>query len=304
MEKIYVIGHLNPDTDTVVSAISFAAFMNKLMKIDNYIPAVSGKLNSESEFVLKKFNIKSPVLLEDAAGKKVYLVDHNEDTQRVKGILTENILGIVDHHKLKFECPNAIEIMTLPWGSTNSIIYMMAKQHNVDLGKEIKGAMLSAMLSDTIILKSPTTTQTDKMFVEEISKELGIDYKSLGLEQFKAKAQVSKKTAEEIIMNDFKEFMFPSGLFGVGQLEMPDLNEIESKIPEIIKKLKSMPKYHALVIMLTDIIKEGTKLVVVSKDEEKIAKAFKTKIKDHVSEFIPGMLSRKKQVAPILTENF
>lgn len=304
MGKIYVIGHLNPDTDTVVSAISFAAFMNNVMKTDSYVPAVSGKINSETEFVLKRFNVKTPALLEDAKGKKVYLVDHNEDTQRVKGISNENILGIVDHHKMKFESPNTIEIMTLPLGSTNSIIYMMAKQHNLDLGKDIKGLILSAILSDTVILKSPTTTKTDIAFTEEISKDIGIDYKALGLEQFKAKAEVSKKTAEEIIMNDFKEYMFPSGLFGVGQLEMPDLKEIDPKIPEILKKLKSMPKYHSLVIMLTDIIKEGTRLIVVSKDEAKIAKAFKTKIKDNVSDFIPGMLSRKKQVAPVLTENF
>jgi manganese-dependent inorganic pyrophosphatase len=98
--------------------------------------------------------------------------------------------------------------------------------------------------------------------------------------------------------------MFPSGLFGIGQLEMPDMIEIEPKIQEIVKKLKEMPKYHSMMIMLTDVIKEGTKLIVVSKDEAKIAKAFKTKIKNNVSEFIPGMLSRKKQVAPVLTDNF
>ncbi|MEM4397839.1 MAG: manganese-dependent inorganic pyrophosphatase [Candidatus Woesearchaeota archaeon] len=307
MEEVYVVGHLTPDTDTTVSAVSMAAFLNLRDKTNKYKPAMTGKPNSETEYVFKKYNYDLPLLLEDANGKKLFLVDHNESSQIVRGFSTENILGFVDHHKIKFECPNPIEIITKPWGSTNTIIFDLYEKENIKLPEKIKPLMLCAILSDTVITKSPTTTPKDIYVIEKLSKELKIDYKELGMEIFKAKAQISKKTPEEIIKNDFKDFEFNGKKFGIGQIEMPSLDEIKPKFNDLIEKakeLKQKEKYHTIILMLTDIIQEGSILLVVSDEENKISGIFKTKIKNNLTDFLPGVLSRKKQVASKIAENF
>jgi manganese-dependent inorganic pyrophosphatase len=306
MEKIYVIGHMNPDTDSVVSAISMAAFLNLRERTNKYKAAMSGNPNSETEYIFDRFGLEFPEKIDDATGKKLFLVDHNEESQSVKGRQNENILGFTDHHKIKFESSIPLEITVKPWGSSNTVIYDLFKKELLDIPDEIKPAMLCAVLSDTVILKSPTTTPVDMMVVEELSEDLQIDYQKLGMELFKAKANLGKKTALEILKNDFKDFYFNSKKTGIGQIEAADLNDIEDRFTEIItamKELKEKSKYHSIILMLTDIIQEGSKLAVVSDEKDKIAKIFSTKIKDNLSDFIPGMMSRKKQVAPVMNDN-
>jgi manganese-dependent inorganic pyrophosphatase len=302
-EKIYVIGHLNPDTDTVVSAMSMAAFLNARERTDKYVAVTTGKANSETSFIFEKFGLKYPEIIETATDKKLFLVDHNEPSQIVNGSTSENIVGFCDHHKIKFECGKPIEIITKPWGSTNTIIYDLFKKELLDIPQELKPAMLCAILSDTVILKSPTTTPVDMMIVEQLSEELDIDFKELGMEMFKAKAQISSKTPMEILKNDFKNFDFNGKKIGVGQLETPDLKEVETKINEIKSEMNSMKQnddYYAIILMLTDIIQEGTKLLIVSNNNDSFATMFNTNINDGLTNFIPGMMSRKKQVAPVL----
>ncbi|NCC70471.1 manganese-dependent inorganic pyrophosphatase, partial [bacterium] len=154
---IYVIGHKNPDTDTVIASLAYSHLMG-----DEYKPVVSGNLNAETKFVLEKFNISEPekidsVSLED----KFFLVDHNEDTQRLDGITEENVVGILDHHKIDFcnSCP--INIIVKPYGSSCTIIAEMFFDRKIELDKNLAGALLSALLSDTVILKSPTCTKVD-----------------------------------------------------------------------------------------------------------------------------------------------
>lgn len=305
MEKVYVIGHLTPDTDTTVAAMSMAAFLNLRDKTDRYVPAMTGNANTETEFVFKKFNVKLPIEMADATGKKLYLVDHNEASQIVHGWAPENILGFVDHHKIKFECPGPIEITARTWGSVNTIIYDLYKKEGIGVPEMLKPLMLCALLSDTVITKSPTTTPRDIEAVEELADELNLNYKELGMEMFKAKAQVANKSAEEIIRNDYKEFDFNNKKCGVGQIETPDLKELEHKYKQIAEKMKQMKEihgYHSIVLMLTDIIEEGSRLMVVSDEEEKIARIFGAKIENHLTDFIPGIMSRKKQVAAKLAE--
>ncbi|MBN1502683.1 manganese-dependent inorganic pyrophosphatase [Candidatus Woesearchaeota archaeon] len=305
MGKIYVVGHKNPDTDTIVCAITMADFLNKRDKTDIYEARMSGKPNSESEFIFNKFGIKFPAILEDAKGKQLYLVDHNETSQYVAGAEVENVVGILDHHKINFENTKPIEITTRPLGSSNSIVYCLFERHGLKLSNELKPLVLCAILSDTVILKSPTTAAKDREIVGTLSKELNIDYQQLGMEMFKAKSQISEKSAEHIIYNDFKKFDFHGKKVGIGQVETPDLREIEKRVIEIKKKMeeiKEKDKYHSLVLMLTDIIEEGTKLIIVSKNPAAFAKIFNTRIKNNLTDFIPGMMSRKKQVVPMLIE--
>ena len=306
MDKVYVVGHLTPDTDTIVAAMSLAAFLNARDRTDRYVAVMTGKQNSETDYIFKRFDLDFPEIMTDATNKKLFLVDHNESSQMIKGATSENIIGFVDHHKLKFENSMPVEIITKPWGSSCTLIFDMFKKELLDIPRELKPAILSAILSDTVITKSPTTTPVDVMVIEELSQELSIDYKELGMEMFKAKAKISDKTALQIIKNDFKDFDFSGKKIGIGQMETADLTEIESRTAELVsemKKLKENEGYHSLVLMLTDIMQEGSKLLIVSDDENKVADIFKTSLSNNLSEFIPGMMSRKKQVAPVLSEN-
>jgi manganese-dependent inorganic pyrophosphatase len=306
MDKVYVVGHLTPDTDTIVAAMSLAAFLNARERTNRYVAVMTGKQNSETDYIFKRFDLDFPEIMTDATNKKLFLVDHNESSQMIKGATPENIIGFVDHHKLKFENSMPVEIITKPWGSSCTLIFDMFKKELLDIPRELKPAILSAILSDTVILKSPTTTPIDVMVIEELSEELAIDYKELGMEMFKAKSKISDKSALQIVKNDFKDFDFSGKIIGIGQMETADLTEIESRTTELVsemKKLKENEKYHSLILILTDIMQEGSKLLIVSNEEDKVADIFKTSLSNNLSEFIPGMMSRKKQVAPVLSEN-
>lgn len=297
----YVIGHLGPDTDTVVSAILAADFLNQRENTDAYVPAVTGPLNSETQFVLDYFNVAVPQLLTDAAGADIFLVDHNEAVQTVAGY--RNIVGIIDHHTFNFISSNPIEIICKPWGSTATVLLDMYANAGIQVPAELRGILLCAMLSDTVILRSPTTTERDITFVQMLAQDLQIDYTDLGMQLFNAKAQVASKSAAEIIHNDFKNFDVAGKNVGLGQIEVPSLDVLQPKLPEIIAELQRMkPNYHTLALMLTDIVQEGTQLIVVSDSMEELATAFNTTLVEHVSNFIPGMMSRKKQVVPVITE--
>lgn len=305
MEQIYVIGHTNPDTDTVISAIAMSEFLTLSNSDYEYIPMRTGELNTETQFVCEKFDIPVPELMTDASEKMLYLVDLNETSQIVEGWDINKIVGVIDHHKLNFNGTNPIEVTVKPWGCTCTIIYELFKKDNFEIPAYIIPGMLCAILSDTVILRSPTTTSHDERVVQELSQKLTLDYQTLGMEMFTAKAQITDKTPEQIIHSDFKVFEFGEKIVGVGQVETPDLTLVDDKLPEIIqgmKEIKEENNYHTMLLMLTDIIQEGTKLVVISDEERLIADIFDVSLERNVSGFIPGMLSRKKQVIPQLTE--
>ena len=304
-DKIYVVGHKNPDTDTVVSAIVTSYFLNKRDNTSIYTPVVTGAINSETQFVFEKFNLTRPDIRLESTNHKLFLVDHNELSQTIDGAKHEDVVGFIDHHKLKFESSSPLDITIKPWGCTCTILYDLFMKENIEIPQELKGPMLCAILSDTVITRSPTTTQKDIDVIKTLSEDLKIEYKNLGLELFKAGAQVSHKTPLEIIQNDFKEFDINGKKVGVGQIETPDLKELDEKrrdILEAMEEMKKEMKYHSIILMLTDIIEEGTILLVVSEHVDIFATMFHTNIQFNTSDFIPGMMSRKKQVAPQLTE--
>ena len=306
MDDIHVIGHKNPDTDTVVSAMAMAHYLNLLHEDNKYIANRPGEFNNETEFVFNAFGLTKPPVLDSAEGLTLYLVDHNESNQIIDGAETSKIAGIIDHHKVNFDGSKPIEILTRPWGSTCTVIYDLCRQNAVELPGDLLSGMLCAILSDTVILRSPTTTKHDRDAVIEIAGILDLDYQKLGMEMFTAKAQISDKTPEQIIHNDFKVFEFGEKIVGIGQIEAPDLSLLDDKLDEIaatMLQLKEENNYHTFILMLTDIIQEGTKLLVFSDDEEKIAEIFKTSITSNMSEFLQGVLSRKKQVVPVLNDN-
>lgn len=305
-DKIYVIGHKSPDLDTVVAAITYANLKNKLENTDRYVPAVHGEINKVTEFVLNKYDFQKPEMLEDATGKEVILVDHNEGSQMIKGD-NIRILEIVDHHKLNFSYQDPIPVLIKAWGSSTSIIFREYQNNNIEINKNMAGIMLSAVLDDTVIAKSPTCTEEDEKIIEELASLAEVeDWKSYGIEMFKIKSSVSSMSEEEIIKLDYKDYEFKQGKFGLGQVETVDLREFDDRQDKLLaqmEKIKQAGDYHSLVLMITDIMKEGSLVLVSSERPEDIEKALGSKLENN-RVFIEGMMSRKKQLVPNLTEQF
>ena len=220
--KTYVFGHIKPDLDSVVAAISFAEYL-KLTGIESATPAIIDNFNPETKFVFDKFNIPSPVLIkiEDILPEdRVVLVDHNEADQRLVGLNQEQIVSIFDHHKLNINFNSPIAVCVLPYGSSNTVAWELFKKQNSPIEPNIAKLMLCAVLSDTVGLKSSTTTEKDKMAVTELSAISAItNIEELTLEIFKAKSNVTLLTDEQVIKNDYKIFDFSGKKVFIDQLE-------------------------------------------------------------------------------------
>lgn len=306
-EKIYIIGHKNPDTDSVVSAITYANLRNKLEETDVYTPAIAGEINQATEFVLNKFGFEKPEILETAKDKTLILVDHNEASQIVDGYEEAGITEIVDHHKFNFSYDEPIMITCRPWGSTVSLIVGMYLDNEMEIEKNLAGLMLSAILDDTVITKSPTCTEVDEELIEKLAQAAGVeDWKALGMEIFKAKADVAALSEMEIIKNDFKDFEYKAGKFGIGQVETVDLSDFENREEKLLAEMEKMREaegYHSVILFITDIINEGSKFLVITSDQANMEKALGDKLVDN-KVYIKGILSRKKQVVPLMSDVF
>lgn len=304
---IYVIGHKSPDLDSVASAIGLANLKNKYSSSNEFVPAIPEDVNKETAYCLEKFGFAIPEKLDSLEGKQVFLVDHNEESQILGGGVGADIVGVWDHHKINFKCEKPIEFKNLPWGSTATIIARNHFLKNVEMTKELAGLLLAAVLVDTVITKSPTCTDYDKEVIEILSSKAGIaDWKEFGMEIFKVRGAVSDMSNEAIIKNDFKDFDFKAGKFGIGQIETVDLNDFSSREDELLAELSKMQAengYHSVILFITDIIKEGSKFLVATSDVQKMEEALKNKLENN-KVYIDGILSRKKQIVPMMTETF
>lgn len=300
MGKVYVIGHKHPDTDSIVAAIAYAHFKGVIDQDDDYIPARAGDLNPETKFVLDKYKIPVPELLEDASGKKIILVDHNEMGQVVKGTSEAVILEIVDHHRLgDIQTSAPILFHAEPVGSTSTIIADFYFYHKVPLTKEMASILLAAILSDTVILKSPTTSEKDRVIADKLNEIVGVDLEEFGMEVKSAKSSIKGMTANEVIMKDFKELKKKNAKYGIGQIEVVHYDEALERREELMKELKNIKEAHGYklaILMVTNIIEEATKLWF-SGNAEIIKKALgKEPVGGEV--YLPGVMSRKSQVVP------
>ena len=302
----YIFGHTNPDSDSIVGAISLAYLKNQLG--EDCVPTRQGEISAETQFILDKFGATAPELKTSYAGESVYLVDFSDLGQAPKDIMEATILGIFDHHKLgDITTSTPLECWIRPIGCSNTVIKEAYDYYGVEIPKNIAGMMLCAILSDTVIFKSPTCTKIDTKVVKELAKIAEIeDYKALGMEMFLVKSAVDGATARELTTRDYKEFEMNGSKVGVGQLEVVDLSVFDDKkemLFEDMRKLKEEGGLHSVLILLTDIMKEGSQLLVVSDDESKIESAFDCKLEDS-QVWLDGVLSRKKQVIPFLQPQF
>jgi manganese-dependent inorganic pyrophosphatase len=303
--SVYVAGHKSPDTDAICAAIAYAEFKKKQGM--DAVAVRLGDLNPETEFVLKKFGVPVPEPMTDATGKQFIIVDHSETTQSPDNIDKAEIVEIVDHHKLgDLTTPNPIFFLSMPVGCTCTVIKMLYDYYGIEVPKEIAGIMLSAILSDTVMFKSITTTEEDKKRAKELAEIAGVaDLEAHAMDMFKAKSAVAGKTPRELIFRDFKDYVMSGKKVGAGQLEVIDLSllaDIKDDIYEEMKKVKEEGR-HSVFLMLTDIMKEATELLIITDEPGVVQKAFGVPLEGK-SVWLEKVMSRKKQVVPPLEKAF
>uniref|UniRef100_I2Q1S9 inorganic diphosphatase n=1 Tax=Desulfovibrio sp. U5L TaxID=596152 RepID=I2Q1S9_9BACT len=303
---LYVVGHKNPDTDSVAAAIAVADLMNKAKGLDAK-PATQGAIPPESVFVLEKFGVAAPEIVTDATDKQIILVDHSDLAQSLDNLAKGEVIGIYDHHKLgDVTTTNPLDILVKPVGCSCTVVKMMYDCAKVEISKPMAGIMLCAILSDTVMFKSPTCTPDDKAAVEALAKIAGVsDVMGLGVEMFKVKSAVGGTPARDLVFRDYKDFDMGGKKIGIGQLEVVDLSILEPIKADLLaecKKVKAEGR-HSVFLLLTDIMKEGSEMLIVSDDPSYVAKAFGVEVKGD-SVWLDGVLSRKKQVVPPFEKAF
>ncbi len=301
-----VFGHKNPDTDSVCAAIALADLKKKLG--EDIAPAVQGELNPESNFVLKKYGVAAPKVVTSYAGQKVYLVDHSDLAQSPDDLGQATILGIVDHHKLgDVTTSQPLECWIWPVGCTCTVIASMYQYFNVEIPKDIAGIMLCAILSDTVIFKSATCTDADKKVCAQLAEICGAgDLQALGIEMFKVKSAVEGTPIRDLVFRDYKDFKMSGKGVGIGQLELVDLSIVDGIKADLAKDIQALKKekgHHSVFLMLTDIMKEGTELLIASDDESVVNKAFGVAPAGGKA-WLQGVMSRKKEIIPPLEKAF
>ena len=304
----YILGHKNPDTDSIISAIA-CAHLYRERGLD-VVPVAQGNPAPETAYILERFGLTAPEVVTSVAGRDVYLVDFSDKAQAPADIDEANLKGIVDHHKLGDMTSTApLECIIWTVGCTNTILKRMFDYMGYAIPANLAGAMLCAILSDTVIFKSPTCTDADKQVAAELAQIAGIDdIQALGMDLFKAKSAVAGTAPRDLIFRDFKDFNMNGCTVGVGQLELVSLDlvaEMKADIQAELERVKQEGRHTAL-LLLTDIMKEGSELLMVSDEPARIAKAFgqEPALLEQGNLWLEGVMSRKKQVVPALEAGF
>ncbi len=295
----FVIGHKNPDTDSIISAIAGADLMSKRGVAAKAV--AQGAPTPETEFVLNKFGLKAPEVVTSVAGQKVVLVDHSDLPQAPADLKDAEVIAVIDHHKLGDVTTSSPLLMWVwPAGCTGTVLKNMYDFYGIEIPKNIAGGLLCAILSDTVIFKSPTTTDDDKKAVEALAKIAGVaDYKALGMDMFKVKSAVDGVPARDLVFRDYKDFDMSGTKVGIGQLEVIDLamlDKVKGDLAAEICAVKKEKGCHSIFLLLTDIMKEGSEMLICSDDAGVVQKAFG--VAGDKSVWLPKVMSRKKDVVP------
>ena len=279
MSKIFVFGHQNPDSDAIGSSLAFAYLAKEAYGLDTEAVAL-GTPNEETAFVLDYFGVEAPRVVTSAKEEgvdTVILTDHNEFQQSISDIADLTVYGVVDHHRVaNFETASPLYMRLEPVGSASSIVYRMFKESNVEVPKALAGLMLSGLISDTLLLKSPTTHETDHQVAKELAAIAGVNLEEYGLAMLKAGTNLASKSAEELIDIDAKTFELNGNQVRVAQVNTVDIAEVlerQAEIEAAIQKAQADNGYSDFVL-------------------------------ENNHAFLAGAVSRKKQVVPQLTESF
>lgn len=306
MTNILIFGHKNPDTDTICSSIVYNN-LKRLQGMDTEAVRL-GEINDETKYALEYFNVRLPRLVDRVEeGQHVILVDHNEFQQSADGIEKAVIREVIDHHRIaNFETAAPLYYRAEPLGCTATILKKIYEEQNVNIDKQMAGLMLSAIISDSLLFKSPTCTLQDKVAAEELAKIAEVNAQEYGLAMLKAGASTTDKTAETLISLDAKEFVLGADKLVVAQINTVDANEVADRKEELeaaINAELSSKGLAAYVFVITNILTSDSEVLVLGEKQDKVAAAFgKTLENDFMT--LEGVVSRKKQVVPQITEEF
>ena len=303
--EVLIFGHKNPDTDSILSSIVMSNLENAL---GNKAKAVRlGNVNKETQYVLNYANYEAPTYIEDIAdGQKVILIDHNEATQSANNIANAKIEKVVDHHSINVNVPYQVFYHCEPVGCTGTVLYKLYKQNDVEISKEMATFMLSAIISDTLLFKSPTCTPEDKKIAEKLAIIAGIaDVETYGKEMLKAGTDISEFTPAQVINIDSKLFENNGKKFKIAQINTADINDVFQKQPYFEAAINDEIKNENLdfyVFAATDIINSNSKIISLGQDATVVEKAYGIPL-DNNTAMLEGVVSRKKQLLPKILDN-
>lgn len=307
MPKYLVFGHKNPDTDAIASAIAFSYFLEKIGEESEAVAL--GNPNDETAFALDHFNVENLRVVETVANEvsHVALVDHNEPSQSVDDIADVEVSYVVDHHRIaNFETANPLFYRAEPIGSTSSVIFKLFKENGIDIPKAIAGLMLSAIISDTLLLKSPTSTSQDKDIALQLAQIADVDLQEYGLALLKAGTNLSDKSEADLVNLDAKSFEMNGNTVRIGQINAIGFDEMKARKDALLEQMQTEiaeNNYDLFVLLVTDILESNSFAYVLGGHFEEVQKAFNQEVVDNVIQ-LDGVVSRKKQVVPQLTDAF
>lgn len=304
--KVLVFGHRNPDTDTICSSIVATKLANHLGYDAEAVRL--GKLNKETEFVFNYLGIEPQREISTVEeGQKVILVDHNEASQSVEGREGTEIIAVIDHHRIAdFTTTSPLYYIAKPYGCTATVLLELFKQNDLEIDRETAILMLSAIISDTLLLKSPTCTEKDAEAIKELEKIAQVDANEYGLDMLKAGTDISTFTAKEVIDMDAKEFAEKGKKFVIAQVNTADIDDVFSRKEDIsfaMEKEISDKELDFFIFVITDIINTNSKIISLGADKDIVERAFGEELDEEDSMLLEGVVSRKKQIAPPILEN-
>ncbi|WP_294742687.1 manganese-dependent inorganic pyrophosphatase [uncultured Exiguobacterium sp.] len=305
MEKVLVFGHKNPDTDTITSAIAYAE-LKKALGV-NAEAIRLGEMNDETLFALDTFKVSAPRLVTEVAteASHVILVDHNERQQSANDIDAVTVTEVIDHHRIaNFETSDPVYYRAEPVGCTATILNKLYKEHGVAIKPEIAGLMLSAIISDSLLFKSPTCTEQDIIAARELAEIAGVDANVYGLEMLKAGADLSKRTVPELISLDAKEFTMGTLKVEIAQVNTVDTAEVllrQEELETAINEVILAKGLDLFVFIVTDILTNNSVGLVLGKEANLVERAYGLEATNNLV-YLEGVVSRKKQVVPVLTD--
>lgn len=309
MSKFLVFGHQNPDTDAIASSYGWAYLEREVFGRDAEAVAL-GTPNEETAFALDYFGVTAPRVVESAKAEgvsQVILTDHNEFQQSIADIKDVEVAAVIDHHRVaNFETANPLYMRLEPVGSASSIVYRAFKENGVTPPKEVAGLLLSGLISDTLLLKSPTTHATDPQVAAELAEIAGVNLEEYGLALLKAGTNLTSKSAEELIDIDAKTFGLNGNDVRVAQVNTVDIAEVlerQAEIEAAMTAASAANGYSDFVLMITDIVNSNSEILALGSNMDKVEAAFNFKLENNHA-FLAGAVSRKKQVVPQLTEAF
>lgn len=307
MGKTLIFGHKNPDTDSICSALAYADLKTKI-GVD--VEAVRlGSVSGETQFALDAFAMSAPRLVESVAteASQVILVDHNERQQSASDIDKVTIAEVIDHHRIaNFETAGPLYYRAEPVGCTSTIVLKMFKESGVVVSPQIGGLMLSAIISDTLLLKSPTCTPEDVAAAHELAAIAGVDLHAYGLTLLKAGASLLDRSIPQILSTDSKEFSMGSAKVEIAQVTAVDVDDVlarQDEVEAVLRDIIAAKGLDLFLFVVTDILNNDSVAVAMGPRASAVETAYGVTLENNRA-LLAGVVSRKLQIVPVLTETF